>query len=165
MPARLSSRNSQPHSRVGAAPDAVEARAGQKVAGRPQHRRQQRQRRSRLHIDLPAIGAAFAPERGARGRRRQRLIEGGKIACGRCLVLGLGVEQAVQGLAQFDRPLELATRRRLAEARPAIGGRPPREILRRPERLGGLGLAAPEARVDELQAEIGAIYHQDLITG
>ncbi len=130
---------------VGAAPDPVEARAGQKVAGRPQHRRQQRQRRSRLRIDIPAIAAALAPERGARGRRRQRLVQRREVARGRRLVLGLGVEQPVEGLAQLDRPLEFAARRRLGRARPAIGGRPAREILRRVQRLGRLGLAAPDS--------------------
>ena len=91
---------------VGAAPDAIEAWSGQKVAGRPQHGRQQCQRRSRFHIDIPAVGAALAPERGAVGRRRQRLVQGGEVARGWRLVLRLGIEQAVQGLAQLDGPLE-----------------------------------------------------------
>ena len=71
----------------------------------------------------------------------------------------------MQSLAQLERAFEFAPCRRLAEARAAIGGRPAREILRPLQCLGGLGLAAPEARVDELQAEIGAIHLQDLITG
>jgi len=71
----------------------------------------------------------------------------------------------MQRLAHFDRPLEFAPRRQLRQTRPAVGGRPGGEVFRRLQRFRGLGLAAPEARIDELQAEIGAIHRSDLITG
>ena len=61
--------------------------------------------------------------------------------------------------------IELLARRWLGEVGPAIGRDPIRQILRRIEGLGRHGLAAPKARIGELQAEIGADYRASSLTG
>ena len=151
---------------VGAAPHTIEARTGQKIAGRPQHGRQQRQRRSRLHIDIPAIGAAlalgapcgWAPPPAPRSARQGRA---GPASCAAPRRRTGGAGSRASSIARSN------SRRTggLPSRGPPLAAVQPGEILRRLERLGRLGLAAPEARIDELQAEIGAIHHQDLITG
>jgi hypothetical protein len=144
---------------IGAAAHLVEHGAGEKISRRPQHGRQQRQRRARLHVDFPFVAVAATLQGRARGRRRQSFVQRREIACGGGLALGLGIEQAMDRLAQRKRSTEFLGRGRLRGLCPAgeIGGRV--------QRLGGRGLAAVIARVDEIEAEIGAGHVVHMITG
>jgi hypothetical protein len=71
----------------------------------------------------------------------------------------MGVEQAMDELAQFQRALELASCRRLGGLQALVGHRPGGEILGLVQRLGGRGLPPPIARIGELQAQVGAIHN------
>src|ERR1700726_3800969 len=66
--------------RIGAAPDLAELGACEKIARRPQDGRQQRQRRARLHVDVPVVAVTAALQGRARGRRGEGGVQGLEVA-------------------------------------------------------------------------------------
>ena len=139
------------------------SRPGQQVAGRPQHRRQERERRAGPGIDLPFVAALAAFQRLARRCLCERRIERFEIARRRGLALRLRVEQPVDRLAQGDRPARiLSGRRRFVDLGPAVM----RSIGRVVERLGGRPRAPPIPGLGEIERHrSGRVITRKVVSG